>query len=174
MDAFAVSVSNGLTLRDFRPRHALWMGAYFGAFQFLMPLIGYYLGSTVSGYVGAVAPYLSFFLLAFIGGRMIWEAARGGETEGGMLTLSHRRLLVLAVATSIDALAVGVTFAFSPPGPGVWLSCLLIGCTTFLLSFAGAVLGSRLPKMDPRKAELVGGCVLVGIGLKILLQGLLS
>lgn len=116
MDAFAVSVTNGIAMRPFKTGYALWHGLYFGAFQFLMPLAGYILGSTVSGYVTAIGPYVSFALLAFIGGKMILEAVRGGEEgSGGMAVLSHKRLLALAVATSIDALAVGVSFAFSPP-----------------------------------------------------------
>ena len=128
MDAFAVSVTNGIAMRPFKTGYALWHGLYFGAFQFLMPLAGYILGSTVSGYVTAIGPYVSFALLAFIGGKMILEAVRGGEEgSGGMAALSHKRLLALAVATSIDALAVGVSFAFSPPGPGVVLSCAVIG-----------------------------------------------
>ena len=115
MDAFAVSVTNGIAMRPFKTGYALWHGLYFGAFQFLMPLAGYILGSTVSGYVTAIGPYVSFALLAFIGGKMILEAVRGGEEgSGGMAALSHKRLLALAVATSIDALAVGVSFAFSP------------------------------------------------------------
>ena len=171
MDAFAVSVTNGLTIKPFRWRDALWLGLYFGGFQFLMTLVGWLLGSTVSGYISAVSPYVSFFLLAFIGGKMIWEALRGGEAAG-MLALSHRRLLALAVATSIDALAVGVSFAFSPPGPGIVLSCVLIGCTTFALSAAGGFLGSRIPGIRPQKAEIAGGCVLIAIGLKLLLAGL--
>lgn len=121
MDAFAVSVTNGIAMRPFKTGYALWHGLYFGAFQFLMPLAGYILGSTVSGYVTAIGPYVSFALLAFIGGKMILEAVRGGEEgSGGMAALSHKRLLALAVATSIDALAVGVSFAFSPPGPALY------------------------------------------------------
>lgn len=175
MDAFAVAVSNGLTLRPFRFRYALWMGVYFGAFQCLMPLLGYLLGSTVAGYVAAIGPYVSFALLAFIGGKMILDAVRGGdEEEGGMSSLSHKKLLALAVATSIDALAVGVSFAFSPPAPGTVLSCAVIGLTTFLIALGGALLGSRIPGIQPKKAEIAGGVVLVGIGVKLLLEGLLS
>ena len=97
MDAFAVSVTNGIAMRPFKTSYALWHGLYFGAFQFLMPLAGYILGSTVSGYVTAVGPYVSFALLAFIGGKMILEAVRGGEEgSGGMAVLSHKRLLALA------------------------------------------------------------------------------
>lgn len=175
MDAFAVSVTNGLTLRPFKTGYALWHGLYFGVFQCLMPLAGYVLGSTVSGYVTAIGPYVSFLLLAFIGGKMIVEAVKGGEEgSGGMATLSHRRLLALAVATSIDALAVGVSFAFSPPGPGVVLSCAVIGCTTFLIAFGGCIAASRIPGIQPRKAEIAGGIVLVCIGVKLLLEGILA
>ena len=113
MDAFAISVTNGMTLaKPFRIRYAVWMGGYFGLFQFLMPLLGWLLGSGVRDYVDAWGPYISFFLLAFIGGKMIFDSLKPGEEETGMATLSHPRLLMMAVATSIDALAVGVSFAF--------------------------------------------------------------
>lgn len=175
MDAFAVSVSNGLSMRPFKKSYALWHGLYFGAFQCLMPLAGYVLGSTVSGYITAIGPYVSFALLSFIGGKMIVEAVRGGEDgSGGMAVLSHKRLLALAVATSIDALAVGVSFAFSPPDSGVVLSCVVIGCTTFLIASGGALAASRIPGIRPKKAEIAGGIVLVGIGVKLLLEGLLT
>ena len=173
MDAFAVAVTNGLTLRPRRLAHALWMGVYFGAFQCLMPLLGYFLGSTVSGYVTAVGPYVSFVLLCYIGGKMILDARRGEETDG-MASLSHKRLFAMAVATSIDALAVGVSFAFSPPAPGTILSCAVIGCTTFLIAFLGAILGSRIPGIRAQKAETAGGAVLIAIGIKLLLEGILS
>ena len=170
MDAFAISVANGLTLKNFNIRHALWMGLYFGGFQFLMPLIGYFLGSTVSHYVDRFGPYISFALLAFIGGKMLLDSLRGGEDEGGLETLTHKALLASAVATSIDALAVGVSFAFLEDVK-LLPSCLLIGCTTALISFGGAMLGSRIPGVSGKKAGIVGGLVLIGIGLKILIQG---
>ena len=153
MDAFAVSVTNGIAMRPFKTGYALWHGLYFGAFQFLMPLAGYILGSTVSGYVTAIGPYVSFALLAFIGGKMILEAVRGGEEgSGGMAALSHKRLLALAVATV--------------------LSCVIIGCTTFLIAFGGAMAASRIPGIRPKTAEIAGGIILVGIGVKLLLEGL--
>jgi putative Mn2+ efflux pump MntP len=171
MDALAISVTNGLTLRDFTFRHALWMGLYFGGFQFLMPLVGCLLGSTVSGYVSAFGPYISFFLLAFIGGKMLFDGLRpGADGDAGMRQLSHRRLLALAVATSIDALAVGVSFAFMADVK-LFPSCLLIGCTTFVISFAGAMLGSRIPGLKGRRAGILGGLVLLGIGVKLLIEG---
>ena len=172
MDAFAVAVTNGLTLRPCRAGHALWMGLYFGAFQCLMPLAGNVLGGTVSGYATAFGPYISFALLAFIGGKMIVESLHP-ETEAGMSVLSHRKLLALALATSIDALAVGVSFAFSPPAMGVAPACVLIGCTTFVIAAAGGFLGSRIPGIHPAKAGIVGGCVLIAIGSKLLIEGLL-
>ena len=171
MDAFAVSVTNGLTLKNFNVRHALWMGLYFGGFQFLMPLLGYLLGSTVSHYIMKFGPYISFSLLAFIGGKMLLESIKPGE-EGadGMAELRHKNLLAAAVATSIDALAVGVSFAFQEDLK-LLPSCLLIGCTTFVISFGGAMLGSRIPKLNGKKAGIVGGIVLIGIGLKLLIEG---
>ena len=172
MDAFAVSVTNGLTLKDFRLRHALWMGLYFGGFQFLMPLLGCLLGSTVSHYIMRFGPYISFVLLGYIGVKMILDAVKSGEDDEAVQSLSHSRLFALAVATSIDALAVGVSFAFSPPSPGIWLSCALIGCTTFVLTLLAAVLGSRF-SLHPRKAGILGGAVLLCIGVKLLLEGIL-
>ena len=171
MDAFAISVANGLTLKNFHIRHALWMALYFGGFQFLMPLIGYFLGSTVSHYVDRFGPYISFALLAFIGGKMLLDAVRGGDEEdAGLETLTHKALLAAAVATSIDALAVGVSFAFLEDVQ-LLPSCILIGCTTFVISFGGAMLGSRIPGVSGKRAGIVGGLVLIGIGLKILIQG---
>ena len=171
MDAFAVSVTNGLTLKPFKTGHALWMGLYFGGFQFLMPLLGYLLGSTVSRYIMRFGPYISFALLAFIGGKMLLESVKGGgEDDEGMQALSHKSLLAAAVATSIDALAVGVSFAFQEDVK-LLPSCLLIGCTTFIISFGGAMLGSRIPGLSGKKAGIVGGLVLIAIGLKLLIQG---
>ena len=171
MDAFAVSVTNGLAMRPFKTSYALWHGLYFGAFQLLMPLAGYILGSTVSGYVTAIGPYVSFALLAFIGGKMILEAVRGGEEgSGGMAVLSHRRLLALAVATSIDALAVGVSFAFL--GVNIIAAIATIGTTTFILSIVGIKVGNVFGAKYKDKAELVGGIILILMGLKILLEHL--
>ena len=171
MDAFAISVTNGMTLaKPFRIRYAVWMGGYFGGFQFLMPLLGFLLGSGVKGYVEAWGPYISFFLLAFIGGKMIFDNVRPGEEEAGMTALSHPKLLMMAVATSIDALAVGVSFAFMED-VSLLPSCALIGCTTFVLSIAGALIGSRIPGLSSRKAGLIGGVVLIAIGVKLLVEG---
>ena len=169
MDAFAIAVANGMTLEKFSWKHAVWMGLYFGAFQFLMPLIGCLLGSTVSSHVSTLGPYISFVLLAFIGGKMLFDSIKGGDEAGGMLHLKHSRLLVMAIATSIDALAVGVSFAFMDIK--LVPSCLLIGCTTFAISFAGAMLGSKIPGVSGKKAGIIGGLVLIGIGIKLLVEG---
>ena len=172
MDAFAVSVTNGIAMRPFKTGYALWHGLYFGAFQFLMPLAGYILGSTVSGYITAIGPYVSFALLAFIGGKMILEAVRGGEEgSGGMAVLSHKRLLALAVATSIDALAVGITFAFLP-GTHIVPAVALIGSITFVFSAAGIRLGNVFGLRYKSKAEFAGGVILILLGTKILLEHL--
>jgi len=171
MDALAISITNGLTLKNFNYRHALWMGVYFGGFQFLMPLIGCLLGSTVSRYVTAVGPYISFALLAVIGGKMLLDALKpGGDDDDGMQTLSHKKLLAMAVATSIDALAVGISFAFME-NVSLLPGCLLIGCTTFVISFLGAMLGSKIPGLSGKKAGILGGLVLIGIGIKLLIEG---
>ncbi len=170
LDAFAVSVTSGLTVKGFNVRHSLLMGAYFGAFQFFMPLLGWLLGSTVSRYVERYGPWISFALLAFIGGRMVVSALRGGEEER-VTVLTHRRLAALAVATSIDAFAVGVSFAFMQVN--VWLSCAVIGAVAFALSVAGGQLGGKLSGVFRKRAELAGGAVLIAIGLKILLEGVL-
>ena len=174
MDAFAISVANGLTLKNFNVRHALWMGLYFGGFQFLMPLAGFLLGSTVSRYVTALGPYISFALLAFIGGKMLLDSLRpeSGGDGGAMRSLSHKALLLAAVATSIDALAVGVSFAFQED-LRLLPACALIGCTTFVISFAGAMLGSRIPGLSGKRAGILGGLVLIGIGLKMLIKGVI-
>ena len=120
-----------------------------------------------------LGPYISFALLAFIGGKMLLEGVRPlkeGDDAEGMSVLSHKSLLAAAVATSIDALAVGVSFAFQED-IRLLPSCLLIGCTTFLISFLGAMLGKSIPGLSGKKAGIVGGLVLIGIGIKLLVEG---
>lgn len=169
MDAFAVALTNGLTIRRFRLRHGLWLGLYFGLAQWAMPLLGYVLGGTVAGYVRSVSPYVSFCLLGFLGGKMLWESA--APLDDGMSRFSHSRALAMALATSVDAMAVGVSFAFSPPAAGIFPACCLIGAVTFVLSFAGSLSAGRLP-LKPRRAMALGGAVLCLVGLRLLLTGL--
>ena len=173
MDAFAVTVTNSITLRPFRTRDGLWSAVYFGFFQFLMPLLGALLAGTFSRHVTRLGPYISFVLLGFIGVKMICDALKNGDDEEGVTALTHPRLFALAVATSIDAMAVGVSFAFSPPDPGIWLSCALIGCTTFLLTLLAAALGRRVRISKPQRAGVIGGAVLLALGIKLLLEGIL-
>ena len=172
MDAFAVSVTSGLTVKGFGPKHAALLGIYFGGFQFLMPLIGYLLGSTVSSFVSAYAPYISFFLLAFVGVKMLVEAIRGGDEAVCHTQLKHSQLLVMAIATSLDALAVGISFAFMDVP--LLASCVMIGCTTFVLCFIGGMVGGKIPGVSCKTAGIAGGVVLCGIGIKLLIEGLVG
>lgn len=171
MDAFAVSISSGISVRGFGPRQAVQMGLWFGFFQFAMPVLGWVLGSGVSGYIEAVDHWLAFALLVFIGGRMAWEALRTPCAPAeAPAALTVRRLTVLALATSIDALAVGVTLAFVDVE--ILLAAAVIGAVAFALSIAGGLLGRRLGCLFQRRAEVLGGLVLMGIGVKILIEHL--
>ena len=169
MDAFAVSVSTGIAVPGFGPRQAARIGVWCGAFQFAMPLIGWFLGSSVKTYIEAVDHWIAFGLLAFIGGNMIHEALSGGQEEA-VTDLSARRLFLLALATSIDALAVGGTMAFLDVN--ILFSAAIIGVVAFLLAMLGGLLGRRLGQLFQRRATLLGGAVLVFIGGKILLEHL--
>ena len=168
MDAFAVSVCKGLSVKKVGVKHAALAGLYFGGFQFLMPVIGYLLGFRFESVIETVDHWVAFVLLAFIGGNMIKESF--GKAEELNDDFGVKTMLLMAVATSIDALAVGITFAFLEvqilPAAG------LIGVTTFLLSFAGIYIGNVFGARYKSKAELAGGIILVLIGLKILLEHL--
>ena len=169
MDAFAVSVCKGLSIQKLKPRHAVIVGAWFGAFQALMPAIGWLLGSAFADMIEAVDHWIAFVLLALIGGNMIREAL-GHEEEDADPSLAPIAMLLLAVATSIDALAVGVTFAFLRVA--VVPAVTLIGVCTFAISAAGVKIGNVFGARYKSRAELLGGIVLVLIGLKILLEHL--
>ena len=169
MDAFAVSVSTGISIPGFGPRQAARIGLWCGGFQFAMPLVGWFLGSSVKTYIEAVDHWIAFGLLALIGGNMIWEAVKGGEDEA-LSELSVKRLFLLALATSIDALAVGITLAFEPVN--ILFSAGVIGVVAFALAMVGGLLGHRLGQLFQKRATILGGVVLIGIGLKILLEHL--
>lgn len=171
MDAFAVSVSTGIAVPNFGPRQAVRIGAWCGFFQFAMPLAGWFLGSSVKEYIEAVDHWIAFGLLALIGGNMIREALSDGE-EAAVTDLSARRLFLLALATSIDALAVGVTLAFTQVN--ILVSAAVIGVVAFLLAMLGGLLGRRLGQLFQKRATLLGGVVLVGIGIKILAEHLMG
>ena len=167
MDAFAVSVCKGLSVRTCKPRHMLICGLYFGVFQALMPLIGYALGSQFESLVTAVAPYIAFALLAFIGVNMIHESF-GSDDEAINDDFSFLAMLPLAIATSIDALAVGVSFAFLQVS--IAPAVVLIGITTFVCCVIGVKVGSLFGNRYQARAELFGGVVLILMGVKILLE----
>ncbi len=170
MDAFAVSVSTGVATPGFGPRQAGRIGAWCGAFQFGMPLIGWALGTGVKTYIEFIDHWIAFGLLAFIGGSMIREALFG-DGEEAVTDLSVKRLFLLALATSIDALAVGITFSFDPDVNILFCSAV-IGAVAFLLAMLGGLLGRRLGDLFQRRATRLGGLVLVSIGVKILVEHL--
>lgn len=172
MDAFAVSVCKGLATQQLRWQHYLIIGAWFGGFQALMPSIGYLLGSTFESYITAVDHWVAFFLLCLIGGSMVKEAlSKDGEAEADNGSFAFRNMLLLAVATSIDALAVGITFALLP-GVNIAAAVSFIGATTFLLSAAGLKAGNVFGLRYKSRAELTGGIILILLGAKILLEHL--
>lgn len=172
MDAFAVAVCKGLCMKTVNLKHTAAIALFFGAFQALMPFLGWWLGSQFARYIVAVDHWVAFLLLGFIGGKMVKESFGGaGETAcDAEQRLDYRELLILAVATSIDALAVGITFAFLDVSIGMAVS--IIGLTTFVLSFAGVFVGNVFGTRYKQRAELAGGVILILIGVKILLEHL--
>ncbi|MBU0936489.1 MAG: manganese efflux pump MntP family protein [Spirochaetes bacterium] len=179
MDAFAVSVSSGICIADLKFRHALRAALAFGLFQFLMPLAGYAAGISFAGLIAAWDHWVAFGLLAAVGGKMLWEALHikdeascSDDEKAHKNILSLRVLLVLAIATSIDALAVGVSYSLL--GVPIFLAAGIIGLITFVFCLFGCEFGKRLGARFERGAEVLGGVVLIGIGVKILLEHLLT
>ena len=178
MDAFAVSVCAGCALKRVTVVHFLRLSLTFGFFQFLMPVIGWALGLTVRGFIESWDHWIAFALLAWIGGNMIREALSGEEDEAEDAAAGggpdHKKLFLMAIATSIDALAVGVTFAFLETP--ILSAVSLIGVTTFCISVAGVAVGCWFGARYKQRAEITGGVILVLLGCKILLEhlGLLS
>lgn len=170
MDAFAVSVCKGLSVKKAGVKHVLTVGVYFGGFQALMPMLGFLLGYKFESFITNIDHWIAFVLLAIIGGNMIREALGKDEDDKENDDFSFRAMLPLAVATSIDALAVGISFAFL--GVDIVTAALLIGATTFVLSGAGIFVGNIFGSKYKSKAELAGGIVLILIGAKILLEHL--
>lgn len=171
MDAFAVSISKGLSVRKLRPSYMLSAAAWFGGFQALMPLIGYFVGISFADLVSDVDHWIAFVLLGIIGGKMIKEACEKHDECESDPDFSFKTMFMLAVATSIDALAVGVSFAFLKVD--IWMSIMVIGLMTGAFSALGIQLGHLFGCRFKSKAELAGGIILVGIGIKILLEHLL-
>ena len=173
MDAFAVALCKGLALKKINLKNCLIVGAWFGAFQGLMPLIGYLLGNTFAEKITSIDHWIAFILLALIGGNMIKESL-SKEEECCDDSLGFKTMLVMAIATSIDALAVGVSFAFTDFNPDwfVYIAFILIGIITFTLSSIGVKIGNIFGTKYKSKAEFAGGAILILLGLKILLEGL--
>jgi len=173
MDAFAVSICKGLKMRGINKKQAFILGLFFGGFQALMPLVGWLLGTQFASYIVSIDHWIAFVLLALIGGNMVREAVgKDDREEDGVMDppLELKELLMLAIATSIDALAVGVTFAFL--SVSIIPAITIIGCTTFVLSIAGVVIGNYFGNKYEKKAEFAGGVILILIGLKILVEHL--
>jgi len=172
MDAFAVSVCKGLCMSKINYRHAFIIALFFGGFQALMPYIGYWLGNSFESYITEVDHWIAFVLLCYIGIKMVREAFEPDEHEQCDIRqrLNVRELFVLAVATSIDALAVGITFSFYEH-TNIYKNISIIGIVTFIIAFAGVIIGNRFGSKYKNKAEIAGGVILVILGAKILLEG---
>ncbi len=181
MDAFAVGMTDGMAEPRMRILKIFLIAGAFGLFQFLMPVLGYYLGSVFTALVAKIAPWLSFAILAFLGGKMIFDFIMEHRKKGEEVPAHPTgavKLLVQAVATSIDALAVGVTLLAAETSQGlpfhVTLCALVIGAITFALSIAAVFIGKKAGDKFSDKAQLLGGVILVAIGLKILIEGLIA
>ena len=172
MDAFAVSICKGLAMPAVNKKQALLIGAYFGVFQALMPLAGWLLGSQFARHVTKLAPWIAFVLLAWIGGSMLRESLSKKEEDEEVepVELRHKELFLLAVATSIDALAAGVSFSMVELSVSIGAAAALIGCTTFAISVGGVFVGHIFGARYKNRAEFVGGAILILIGVKILLE----
>lgn len=172
MDAFAVSIASGLKLASVTPRHVFRLSFHFGLFQFLMPVIGWYIGKQMATVISEFDHWIAFGLLSLVGGRMLWEA-RSERESGAKADPTRGTLLVaLSLATSIDALVAGVSFGFLRES--IWIPSVTIGIVTALLTGIGIRFGSRLGSRWGHWAEVVGGCVLILIGLRIVVVDLTS
>lgn len=169
MDAFSVSICKGLTTKQFSVKTAISCGLWFGFFQALMPLIGYFLGEQFESLITNIDHWIAFGLLFLIGANMIREAFKDEENENSNKN-DAKTMFLLAIATSIDALAVGVTFAFLQVN--IWTSILIIGVTTFIFSFVGVAIGNFFGSKYSKPASIIGGIILIFIGTKILLEHL--
>ena len=174
MDAFAVAICKGLGMRKVNYKQMLLIALFFGGFQALMPLLGWLLGRQFEQYITSVDHWIAFALLVLIGANMLREARKGDDTTDAETVydapLPLWQLLLMAIATSIDALAVGISFAFL--GVNIWLAIAIIGTTTFLISAAGVFIGNRFGNRYEKRATIAGGIILILLGVKILLEHL--
>jgi putative Mn2+ efflux pump MntP len=172
LDALAVSLCSGLAVPRVRLSHALKMASFFGGFQMLMPVLGWFAGYGLRRFITGVDHWIAFGLLLLVGGRMIYEALHEDSCEARPDPFRWATLFALAVATSIDALAVGVTLSFLTTSLVVPVA--IIGAVTFALSFGGVLAGRRIGGVLGNKVEIAGGVILIGIGLKILIEHLVA
>lgn len=172
MDAFAVAVCKGLATTTLKPKHMIITGLWFGGFQGLMPLIGFFLGVTFKKYIEAYDHWVAFVLLGIIGANMIKEAFSKEEEESADASFSAKTMFVMAIATSVDALAVGISFAMLLSIKEIPLAVSFIAVITFILSAIGVKIGNAFGAKHKSKAELAGGIILILIGTKILLEHL--
>jgi len=173
MDAFAVSVTNGMIIKPLQLKHALKTAFFFGGFQALMPVIGWAAGINFSEYISGIDHWVAFIVLGIIGAKMIYESVKassqGCETAATREDpTNNRTLTMLAIATSIDALAVGVSFSFL--NVAIFSAAMIIGCITFCFSFVGVLFGEKCGQLFQKRAEVFGGVMLILIGLKILAE----
>lgn len=168
MDAFSVSITKGLVLKS-SFKQSLIIALFFGGFQVLMPVLGWFSGIQLQYIVSTFAPWVAFFLLIVVGVKMIYEALSPDENVSS--SFSYKELLILAIATSIDAFAVGVTFAFL--NTAIFIPIIIIGLVTFFLSFIGVYIGKNIGHLFENKMEIIGGVILIIIGFKILLDNML-
>ena len=168
MDAFVVSIAAGLTIRHLTGRHVFRLAWHFGFFQFMMPILGWLAGTTVSSYISAYDHWMAFGLLIFIGGKMLHQAFSGSEEQTRGDPTRGLMLVTLSVATSIDALAVGLSLAFLRVS--IWIPSVVIGFVAGALTTVGILFGSRLGGRWQRGAEMVGGVILILIGLRIVVS----
>jgi manganese efflux pump family protein len=166
MDAFAVAVAAGVAVDAVTPRHVFRLGFHFGLFQFMMPIVGWLVGGQLAAYVSRYDHWVAFALLGYVGGKMLWEARRERDAKIKGDPTRGLSLLTLSVATSIDALAVGMSLALM--GVSVWFPSVVIGVVTATLTAIGITFGGRIGSRCGRWAEVVGGIVLIAIGLKVL------
>lgn len=172
MDAFSVSVCKGLSMKKIDYKGTVVTALFFGIFQAVMPLIGWFFGSRFEGFISTYSHWIAFILLGFIGGKMIYEVLKGDDEDGKITEyrLDIKELIVLAIATSIDALAVGVIFTAQQTS--LLFSVGIIGIITFIVCLIGVAVGNRFGSKYEKKAEFAGGIVLILIGVKLLLDGL--
>jgi putative Mn2+ efflux pump MntP len=171
MDAFAVSITSGITIKNLKLNHALRIAGFFGGFQAFMPIIGWLAGLSLTNYISGIDHWIAFTLLAFIGCKMIYESTKVESAHKQNNPLNLSVLLLLSIATSIDALAVGVSFAFLKIA--IATPVIIIGTVTFALSLLGVFLGDKFGHLFESKIEIAGGLILIGIGVKILLEHLI-